>query len=137
MPLALLNRAHQPLPGVRREPLLGLRPEDAEAMLRACGVTGESESIRAYLQQNCGCHPLVTGALAGLVNDYLPDRGNFGRWAIDPNFGGHLDLAKLDLKQRQNHILEAAFDALPPASRQLLSTLSLLSSGADYETLGA
>ena len=133
MPLALLNRSRQPLPGVRREPLLGLRPEDAEEMFRACGVTGESKGIRAYLQGNCGCHPLVIGALAGLVNNYLPDRGNFGRWATDPNFGGHLDLAKLDLRQRQNHILEAAFDALPPASRQLLSTLSFLNGGADYE----
>ncbi len=137
MPLALLNRSHQPLPGVRRQTLLGLRPEDAEEMFRACGVTGESEGMRAYLQQNCGCHPLVIGALAGLVNNYLPDRGNFDRWAIDPNFGSRLDLAKLDLRQRQNHILEAAFDALPPASRQLLSTLSLLSGGADYETLSA
>jgi tetratricopeptide (TPR) repeat protein len=136
-PSTLLNRSHQPLPGVRQMPLPGLRSGDAEVMFRACGVTGKSEGIRAYLQQNCGHHPLVIGVLAGLVNSYLPDRGNFDRWAVDPGFGGRLNLASLDLSQRQNHILEAAFDALPPASRQLLSTLSLLSSAVDYETLAA
>ena len=136
-PLALVNRAGTVVPGVRREILPGLRPADAEAMIRACGVTGHSRAIQAYLQQNCDCHPLVTGALAGLINDYPPDRGNFDRWVADPHYGGSLNLAALDLVQKRNHILLTAIDAVAPESRQLLQTLALLQSGADFETLKA
>jgi hypothetical protein len=137
MPLALVNRSSTRVPGVRHEILPGLRPVDAEAMIRACGVTGRSQAIQAYLQTNCDCHPLVGGVLAGLINNYPPDRGNFDRWAEDPHHGGALNLAELDLVQRRNHILLAAIDALAPSSRQLLQTLALLHSGADFETLKA
>jgi hypothetical protein len=137
VPRVLLNRAGQPIPGVRHEHLSGLRPADAEAMLRTCGVRGGSEVIQAYLRRHCDCHPLVTGVVAGLVNDYLPDRGNFDRWAADPGHGGRLNLAELDLVQKRNHILEAALTALPDTSRQLLSTLALLSEAVDYDLLMA
>ena len=137
VPRALLNLSRRPVPGVRHVPLKGLQQEDAEAMFRACGVTGIAQNMQIYLEQNCGYHPLVIGVLAGLVNDYLPDRGNFDGWVVDPNYGGRLNLGTLDLTQRQNHILEAAFDALPIASRQLLSTLALLAHAADYEMLTA
>ena len=134
-PLALINRSGTRVPGVRREILQGLRPADAEAMIRACGVTGRPEAIQAYLQTNCDCHPLAIGALAGLINDYPPEHGNFDRWANDPHYGGSLDLADLDLVQRRNHILLAAIDALAPTGRQLLQTLALLQGGADFEAL--
>ena len=79
--------------------------------------------------------PLVTGVLAGLINDYLPDRGNFDAWAADPDGGGQLNLANLDLIQKRNHILKAALDALSEKSRQLLSTLALLSEAVDYPAI--
>ncbi|MCW2272699.1 DUF4062 domain-containing protein [Rhodoblastus acidophilus] len=134
-PAALVNKSGQPVPGVRREFLRGLRPPDAESLFRACGVTGDSQAIQTYLQSNCDCHPLVTGALAGLVNDYPPDRGNFELWAADPSFGGKLNLAELDLTQKRNHILLAAINALRPESLQLLQTLALLQAGATFDTL--
>jgi hypothetical protein len=109
MPLTLVNRAGIGVPGVRHEILPGLRPADAEAMIRACGVVGRSQAIQAYLQTNCDCHPLVVGALAGLINSYPPDRGNFEYWVEDPHHGSALNLAELDLVQRRNHIL------LPPS----------------------
>jgi hypothetical protein len=137
MPQALVNRSGMPMPGVRCEILPGLRPADAEAMIRACGVGGRPQAIQAYLQTNCDCHPLVVGALAGLINNYPPHRGNFDRWMEDPRHGGALNLAALDLVQRRNHILLAAIDALAPESRQLLQTLALLQAGADFETLKA
>jgi hypothetical protein len=137
MPRVLLNQAGQAIPGVQRIALPGLRPADAEALLRSCGVTGDSESIRRYLATNCDCHPLVIGVLAGLINDYLPDKGNFDCWANDPTGGGQLNLANLDLIQRRNHILKAAMDALSESSRRLLSTLALLSESVDYRTLSA
>lgn len=137
VPRALLNQAGQPIPGVLHEHLPGLRPADAEALLRACGIRGDSQLIRTYLQQHCDCHPLVTGIVAGLVNDYLPGRGHFDTWAADPRHGGRLNLAELNLVQKRNHILQAALEALPDKSRQLLSTLALLSEAVDYDTLTA
>ncbi len=137
VPQALLNRTGQPMPGVLYERLAGLRPPDAEALVRACGVRGDSQVIRSYLQQHCDCHPLVTGIVAGLVNDYLPERGQFDAWASDPAQGGRLNLAELDLVQKRNHILKSALDGLPGECRQLVSTLALLSEAVDYDTLTA
>jgi len=138
-PRALLNPAGQPIPGAKRITLPGLRPADAEALFRACKITGNSEKIQEYLSQNCDNHPLVIGVLAGLVANYLPDRGNFDAWVADASSqgGAYLNLATLDLVQWRNHILRAAFEALPDKSRQLLSTLALISSSVDYETLSA
>ena len=136
-PHALMNPSGMAVPGVRREFLKGLRPGDAEAMFSACGISGESKAIQRYLQRNCDCHPLVIGVLAGLINAYPADPGNFNRWVEDPRHGGALDLGKLDLIQRKNHILQAAIDALEPESRRLLQTLSLLKTGADYDMLKA
>lgn len=75
--------------------------------------------------------------LAGLVQNHLPARGDFDHWAADPQAGGKLNLANLDLVQKRNHILQAAMVALPEAGRQLLSTLALLSEAVDYEALQA
>jgi hypothetical protein len=137
VPRVLLNPASQAIPGVLRVSLPGLRPVDAEALLRSCDVTGDSQAIQNYLKSHCDCHPLVTGVLAGLINDYLPDKGNFDAWAADPDGGGRLNLADLDLVQKRNHILKAALDALPEKSRQILSTLALLSEAVDYPALSA
>ncbi|HST21586.1 MAG TPA: DUF4062 domain-containing protein [Blastocatellia bacterium] len=137
VPRTLLNLANQPIPGILRERLPGLRPADAEALLRSCGITGTSQEIQDYLQRHCDCHPLVTGVLAGLINDYLPDRGNFDVWVGDPAGGGQLNLANLDLTQKRNHILYTALSALSKESLQLLSTLALLSESVDYATLSA
>jgi hypothetical protein len=137
VPQALLNKAGQPIPGVLRMPLKGLRPSDAEAMFRACGITGNSEAIQAYLTANCDCHPLTIGVLAGLVNHYLPAKGNFDTWAADPNGGGKLNLASLDLVQKRNHILKAAMEGLSPKSHELLNMLALLGEAVDYNMLTA
>lgn len=137
VPRVLLNPASQPIPGVLRVALPGLRRADAEALLISCGVNGASQAIQNFLKSHCDCHPLVTGVLAGLINDYLPDKGNFDAWAADPAGGGQLNLANLDLVQKRNHILKAGLDALPETSRQLLSTLALLSEAVDYPTLSA
>jgi hypothetical protein len=137
IPKVLLNKSNQTIPGVLREHLPGLRPADAESLIRACGVTGTSLNIQSYLKSHCDCHPLLIGVLAGLINDYLPGKGSFDIWAADPVAGGQLNLAKLDLVQKRNHILNTAIAALPDASRQLLSTLALLSESVDYATLCA
>jgi tetratricopeptide (TPR) repeat protein len=137
IPRVLLNKSNQPIPGVLREHLPGLRTTDAESLIRACGITGTGQDIQNYLKSNCDCHPLVIGVLAGIINDYLPDRGNFDAWVGDPAGGGQLNFATLDLVQKRNHILNVAFAALSEDSRQLLSTLALLSEAVDYPTLCA
>jgi hypothetical protein len=136
-PRVLLNASGQPIPGAKRFTLPGLRPPDAEALLRSCEIRGESEAIQSYLSSNCDNHPLVIGILAGLIANHLPDRGNFDAWAADPEAGAGLDLASLDLIQRRNHILRSAIAALPLASRSLLSSLALLTDCVDYATLSA
>lgn len=136
-PRALLNQAGIPLPGVKPLSLPGLDEADAEELLRSCGIQGTSADIRYYLTNYCGNHPLVIGVLAGLINSPGPHRGNFDSWAADPEYGAKLDLASLDLIQSRNHILRAAIEALAPPSRQLLSTLALLSNAVDYETVAA
>ena len=138
IPRVLLNPAGLPIPGLSPPlKLPGLDDADAEQLLRSCGVEGTSADIRYYLNTYCGNHPLVIGVLAGLINAPGPHRGNFDGWAADPAYGAKLNLASLDLIQCRNHILHAALEALEPASRQLLSTLALLSSAVDYETVAA
>jgi tetratricopeptide (TPR) repeat protein len=134
-PKCLINSSNQPIPGVIRESLPGLRPDDAEKLFRNCGITGDSKSIKAYLKQHCDCHPLVIGVLAGLVNNHFPDRGNFDDWVINPEGGGKLDLSKLDLTQKRNHIMDWAVSSIPEASKRLLSTLAILSDAVDFSTL--
>lgn len=134
-PRALLNSSGKPIPGVVRESLSGLRPEDAAALLRSCDVAGDEAGMRHYLKVHCDCHPLVTGVLAGLIGNYLPDRGNFDAWAADPAAGGGLNVGKLDLKQKRTHILQTALDALPQAGRELLATIAMLPEAVDYATL--
>ncbi|MEA3014664.1 MAG: hypothetical protein QOD42_3209 [Sphingomonadales bacterium] len=136
-PAKLVNKAGQAIPGVKRELLKGLRPPDAEALFRACGVRGDSQAIQTFLQANCDGHPLVIGVLAGLVNEYLPRPGDFAAWRDDPAHGGKLDWAALDLIQRRNHILDAAIVALDPMSLQLLQGLAILIGGADFPLLEA
>jgi len=136
-PATLVNNSGQAISGVKRELLKGLRPADAEALFRACGVRGDAQAIQSFLQANCDGHPLVVGVLAGLVNDYLPDRGNFMAWRDDPAYGSKLDWATLDLIQRRNHILDEAIAALDPLALQLLQGLAILIGGADYSLLEA
>ncbi|MBU2668480.1 hypothetical protein KOI35_33700 [Actinoplanes bogorensis] len=136
-PRIMLNSASQPIPGVLVERLSGFRPQDAEELLRSCGVRGDSSQMQTFLQRHCDCHPLVTGVVAGLIAEYLPDRGNFDRWAADPEHGGRLDVGDLDLVQKRNHILEAAIRELPSESWQLLAAIALLPGAADHATLEA
>lgn len=135
VPRVLLNLSSQVIPGVLHERLQGLRPAEAEAMLRGCGVVGESSDMRSFLKRHCDCHPLVVGLVAGLVNDYLPARGDFDRWAADPRHGGSLDVGELDLVQKRNHILHTATATLSDSGERLLRALSLLSESVDHSTL--
>ena len=138
IPSVLLNPSGLPLPGVRPMVLLGLDDADAEELFcKVCGIQGTSADIRYYLRAFCDNHPLVIGVLAGLINSPGPHRGHFDAWAAAPDYGAKLNLASLDLIQSRNHILRAAMDALEAPSRQLLSTLALLTDAVDYDSVAA
>lgn len=136
-PRALINPSNMPLPGVRRKFLEGLSPPDAEALMRSANIRGDSKAIRDYVQRHCGCHPLVVGILAGLVNNHMADQGNFDAWLEASDGGRSLNLGDFDLVRKREHILDAAIRALLPEALRLLQTLALLQRGADYELLTA
>jgi tetratricopeptide (TPR) repeat protein len=135
VPQAFVNRSGQLIPGVDRIPLGGLLPQDAEYMLRDCGVSGNAQDIRQYLEENWDCHPLAIGVIAGLINDYLPAPGNFDRWLNAVHEEGILDFVSLDLVNRCNHILEVALARLSKDSEAVLASLALVESGVDIEAL--
>lgn len=147
IPQAFLNNAGLLYPRIRSKNLVGLSPSFAERLLRDSGVTkGDSKVIQDYLKDNCDCHPLTIGALGGLIaHDYLPARGNFDAWLLDPAGSGKLDLAMLtgDVatdkrtpNERKRHsILSVAIDAASDKGRELLYTLSFLSGEISYTTL--
>jgi tetratricopeptide (TPR) repeat protein len=137
MPTALTNRTGQLLPGARHRSLGGLHPDDALALMRSTGVHGDEAAIRRYLRENFDNHPLLVGIVAGLVNEYFREPGNFDRWVDDPQGGAALHLSKLDLSQRRTHILAAALSGLEPGARQLLSRIAALGEAVSFETVAA
>jgi hypothetical protein len=72
-----------------------------------------------------------------MICRYLPARGDFDQWRISAVGGLALDLSKLDLVSRRNHILRFALDSLPEQSRDLLAKLALLLNEFDYKVLVA
>ena len=137
MPLALLNEFGQPLQGVRRLQLPGLDPRDAEAMLRAAGISGDGERMRRDLERRFGCHPLVVGVVGGLVLKDFRARANYDRWADDPQAGGAAELDDPDIRRRQDRILKLAFAGLTGPENALLARIAMLTDAADWETLEA
>jgi len=129
----LMPRALESMLGVTHFKLEGLEPKDAESLARGKGIKGTSRRILEF-SGLFGYHPLVLRVVCGMVND-PPHRGDFDKWLDDPEAGGKLELASLDLKQRKTHILAFALAGLAPLQRQLLSRISVLSDNADYETI--
>ncbi len=125
---ATLTADGQLLPSVQHRALAGLEPPDAELILRNQGVHGDSESMRAYLQEKFACHPLSIGVVAGHISKtFLEARGDFDRWAVHPKGGADPAIIAKDLRGRQNHILAVAFDALDNDQQALLGCLALTS----------
>lgn len=137
VPACLTNASGQPIPGVSLCVLPGMEPDDAIAMFRVCGVTGTDDVIGLFLEENCGNHPLVIGALAGLVAKDLECQGNFDKWLLLNRRQLQSAFRRMDLTRRKNHILDAALTDLSPTSWRLLSILACVSSGVGVESLKA
>jgi len=137
LPSALVNAGGQPMPGVRHEPLSGLDPPDAEALLRSAGVKGDGERMRRYLDQRFGCHPLIVGIVGGLVANFIPAPGDFDRWVDSPQGGAAVNLADPGIVQRRTHILKLAFDGLDPQARELMARIAMISNAVTLDVLQA
>lgn len=137
LPTALLNKSGQLLVGASHYFLGGLHPNDALVMMRNVGVSGDDAAITRYLTENFDNHPQIVGIVAGLVKDYVRAPGNFDRWADDPSAGAALHLSKLDLSQRQTHILAAALNGLELGVRKVLSRIAAIGSAIPFETVEA
>lgn len=137
LPTALLNKSGELLPGARHLLLGGLAPDDALTLIRSVGVRGDGVAIQRYLKENFDNHPQIVGVVAGLVKDYFREPGNFDRWSEDPQAGAALHLSKLNLVQRQTHILAAALNGLDTGVRQVLSRIAALGSAVHFDTVEA
>ena len=137
VPACLTNVSGGPIPGVSLCELPGMEQGDAIAMFRSCGVFGTDVIIGSFLEENCGNHPLVIGALAGLVSKDIDSLGNFDDWLSLNRRQLQSAFGRMNLTQRKNHILGAALTNLSPASWRLLSILACVSSGVGVEALRA
>jgi len=137
MPKILLNQSTTPVQGVKHERLSGLRPADAAALMKAAGMVGNTQNIQNFLKRHCDCHPLVTGVIAGIINKFNPARSDFDAWQIHPEGEASLNLAKLDLTQKRNHIVTTAMVALEGQALKLLQMMALLTNASNYELLQA
>ncbi len=136
MPRALETPARTPLVGVRHHTLRGLDRSDTAALVARLGVRGSRAGVTAFFDR-VGNHPLLIGVVAGLVNEYRPRPGDFDAWAADPDAGGSLRLADLDMAQRRTHVLAMALRGLGTDQRRLLGWLSVLSGAVPYSTVEA
>jgi len=113
----LYPRALDNLAGSRKEELKGLDPEDAVAYLRARGIKGNRAELATAAAQY-EFHPL---SLSNLAADLLQDFEEEG----DISAALKHDQTE-NVKARQHHILERAYDRRAPHRQELLSRLSAM-----------
>jgi hypothetical protein len=105
-----------------------MQPADAVEFFRAQGIRGAHTEI----EQACepyGYHPLSLRLLAGLIVRDFQQPGDIAA-------AKRLDVSG-ELKQRQHHLLETAYDSLTPARQALLGRIACFRSPVKYEALKA
>jgi tetratricopeptide (TPR) repeat protein len=128
MTTRLFPRELQNLAGCLHVELPGFQPEDAVAYFHAQGIKGARHEIEAACAPY-EYHPLALSLLAGIA---LRDMKNPGDIKA---VGKHPVLA--DLKARQHHILETAYNTLGKDKQQLLSRIAAFRSPVDYDAVKA
>lgn len=111
------------LHGCREVELRQLQPDDALAYFQTRGIRG----LRSEIEDVCllyGYHPLSLSLLAGMVLNDLQQPGDI---ASAPRFD-----INSDLKQRQHHVLEKAYNSLPLRCQRLLSQIACLRFSVEY-----
>ena len=123
----LEDRAGDALAGVLKRELKELPPDDAVTFMRAQGVTKGTSSEIAAACEAYGYHPLSLRLLSGLIKR---DARTPGDIAAAPRHDVHDDLI-----QRQHHVLEQSYNALPKEERTLLSRIAAFRSPMRYDAL--
>jgi len=119
-----------PLQGMIEEELLQMQSADAVEFFHRQGIRGTHTEIETQCAPY-GYHPLSLRLLAGLV---LKDNRQAGDIACASRYA---DKVSADLKQRQRHVLEQAYEALTPALKTLLGRLACFRSSMTYEAIEA
>lgn len=113
--------------------LTGMRPQDALALWRATGVSGDDAELAALFQSIDG-YPLLIRALAGEVADFRPAPGDYGAWrAARPGF----DPFALPLVQAKSHVLAYSLEGLGADAGEVLQTVAVFRAPVDYPTIAA
>ncbi len=127
MPSDLEDRAGCALAGALKRELKELPRDDAVAFIRAQGVTKGTAAEIAAVCGEYGNHPLSLRLLSGLI---ARDARTPGDIAAAPRHDVHADLV-----QRQHHVLERSYNALPEKGRTLLSRIAAFRSPMVYDAL--
>ncbi len=123
----LEDRAGDALAGVLDRELKELGRDDAIAFMRAQGVKQGTPAEIATVCEAYGNHPLSLRLLSGLI---ARDTRTPGDIAAAPRHDVHADLV-----QRQHHVLEQSYNALPEKERTLLSRIAAFRSVMTYDAL--
>jgi len=119
-----------PLEGMIEAELLQMQSAEAVEFFQRQGIRGTHTEIETQCA-SYGYHPLSLRLLAGLV---LKDNRQAGDIACASHYA---DKVSADLRQRQRHVLEQAYEALTPALKTLLGRLACFRSSMTYEAIEA
>lgn len=123
----LEDRAGDALAGVLKRELKELPRDDAIEFMHAQGVTEGTPTEIANVCADYGYHPLSLRLLSGLVARDTRTPGNI---AAAPRHDVHDNLI-----QRQHHVLEQSYEALPKRERALLSCIAAFRNPMTYDAL--
>lgn len=128
LPRELLGRGDKLPARITRRDLTGLDPEDAYRFFREWGI----QTTRAEVEAVCApldYHPFCMALLAGTAaHDFAAPNDLRAVADYDPTH---------DLLGRRQHILQRAYDNLPPAAQITLSRLAAFRSAVSWETIAA
>ena len=103
-------------PGCRHHELGLLEEEDAIELWNALKCRGSRRQLTKVFH-TIGYHPLMLQLLAGVVEDFPLEPGNYDAWRkASPEF----DPFSLEIVQVQSHILAVALKSLPAAELRTL-----------------
>lgn len=134
IPADLEDKSRKLIRGVQHLHLNGLQPDDALALMRHLGITGDGRAIQQFTSK-FGNHSLLIHVLAGRINEYRRRAGDFDRWYEDE--GRDLKLDDLDISQKRTHILAYALQGLNDKQFHILGQIAAFRYPVDGQTLEA
>lgn len=128
MPRDLLGRGERLPARIGRCDLTGLDPADAYRFFAEWGIRATPAEVNAVCQP-LDYHPFCMALLAGYAAGDFANPGDLRAAAnYDPTH---------DLLGRRQHILQRAYDNLPPAAQLTLSRLAAFRAAVPWETIAA